>query len=173
MIQSLTIEGFKSLEKITLNLSNLNLFIGTNASGKSNFFDALRVLQGIAYGFTIDEIFNGKPKNATSEVWDSIRGGSSKAAFTPRGHSTSEGQNIQFSVTIKLPNDPGNEIQYSISISAERGWVIREKLQVTGSLIFEAHPSFSLYHPKKVSYYKPNQETPENLQLETDRSVLH
>jgi len=51
MIQSLTIEGFKSLEKITLNLSNLNLFIGTNASGKSNFFDALRVLQGIAYGF--------------------------------------------------------------------------------------------------------------------------
>jgi len=173
MIQSLTIEGFKSLEKITLNLSNLNLFIGTNASGKSNFFDALRVLQGIAYGFTIDEIFNGKPKNATSEVWDSIRGGSSKAAFTPRGHSTSERQTIQFSVTIKLPNDPGNEIQYSISISAERGWVIREKLQVTGSLIFEAHPSSSLYHPKKVSYYKLNQETPENLQLETDRSVLH
>lgn len=78
MIKSLTIKGFKSLEKITLNLSNLNLFVGTNASGKSNFFDGLRVLQGIGYGFTIDEIFNGKPKSATSEVWDAIRGGSSK-----------------------------------------------------------------------------------------------
>lgn len=31
-------------------------------SGKSNFFDALRMLQGIGHGFSINEIFNGKPK---------------------------------------------------------------------------------------------------------------
>ena len=175
MIQSLTIEGFKSLEKITLNLSNLNLFIGTNASGKSNFFDALRVLQGIGYGFTIDEIFNGKPKNATSEVWDSIRGGSSKAAFTPRGHSTSEEKTIQFSVIIKSPDDPGNAIQYSISISAERGCVCSEKLQVNDSPIFDSNPiSNSPNSPViKFRYYDNKQGRNLHLQFEKSRSVLH
>lgn len=176
MIQSLTIEGFKSLEKITLNLSNLNLFIGTNASGKSNFFDALRVLQGIAYGFTIDEIFNGKPKNATSEVWDSIRGGSSKVTFTPRGHSTSEEKTIQFLVTIKLRNYPAvKEIQYSVSISAERGCVRSENLQVNGSPIFDFEPISN--HPNspfiEVRYFKNKRGRQPHLKFEKSRSVLH
>ena len=64
MITHIEIEGFKSFQKVSLDLGALNIFVGTNASGKSNFFDALRVLQGIGYGYTIDEIFNGKPKSA-------------------------------------------------------------------------------------------------------------
>ena len=48
MITEIEIENFKSFEKVHLKLGGLNLFIGANASGKSNFFDALRVLQGIA-----------------------------------------------------------------------------------------------------------------------------
>ena len=68
MITEIEIENFKSFDKVRLKLGGFNLFIGANASGKSNFFDALRVLQGIAYGFTVDEIFNGKPKGAGSEV---------------------------------------------------------------------------------------------------------
>ena len=47
MIERIVIENFKSFKKVDLKLGRLNLFIGTNASGKSNFFDALRVLQGI------------------------------------------------------------------------------------------------------------------------------
>lgn len=175
MIKSLTIEGFKSLEKVNLKLGNLNLFIGTNASGKSNFFDALRVLQGIAYGFTIDEIFNGKPKSATSEVWESIRGGSSYASFTSRGHSPSEGQTIQFSVTIKSPDQTGIEFEYSISISAERGCVRSEKLQVNGSPIFDSEP---IPNPPnnpiiEVRYYNSKQGRQPHLQFEKSRSVLH
>jgi predicted ATPase len=81
VIKEIEIEGFKSLMKVHLELGGLNLFIGANASGKSNFFDALRVLQGIGYGFTIEEVFNGKPKGAGSEVWEGIRGGLSRAAF--------------------------------------------------------------------------------------------
>ena len=50
MITEIEIEGFKSLEKVRLKLGKLNLFVGANASGKSNFFDALRVLQGIGNG---------------------------------------------------------------------------------------------------------------------------
>ena len=81
MIKEIEIEGFKSLEKVRLELGGLNLFIGANASGKSNFFDALRMLQGIGYGFTVDEIFNGKPKGAGNEAWEPIRGGSTRAPF--------------------------------------------------------------------------------------------
>ena len=70
-------------DRVDLSLGRLNLFIGTNASGKSNFLDALRVLQGIGSGFTISEIFDGKPPSATREMWEGIRGGSSKACENP------------------------------------------------------------------------------------------
>ena len=79
MIDRIVVENFKSLRRVDLKLGRMNLLIGANASGKSNFLDALRVLQGIGAGFTISEILDGKPKSATSEVWDGIRGGSSRA----------------------------------------------------------------------------------------------
>ena len=83
MIERIVIENFKSLRQVDLKLGRMNIFIGSNASGKSNFFDALRVLQGIGNGFTIREILDGKPRSATSEVWEGIRGGSAKACFLP------------------------------------------------------------------------------------------
>jgi len=83
---------------VELELGSMNLFIGANASGKSNFFDALRVLQGIGYGFTIGEILDGKPKSANSDVWDPIRGGSARAAFA-NGVSADE---IRFEVSLDL-----------------------------------------------------------------------
>ena len=81
MIERIVIENFKSLRKVDLALGRVNLFIGTNASGKSNFLEALRVLEGIGNGFSINQILNGKPKGATSEVWEGIRGGGAHACF--------------------------------------------------------------------------------------------
>jgi predicted ATPase len=93
MIDHIEIENFKSLQKVSLDLGPLNIFVGTNASGKTNFLEALRVLQGIGYGFTADEIFNGKPKGANSEVWEGVRGGSNYAETFGR-----TGGNIDFRV---------------------------------------------------------------------------
>lgn len=81
MISELKIRNFKSLESVDLKLGHLNLLVGANASGKSNFLDALRFLQGVGNGFTIDEILDGKPSSATSLRWDGIRGGSTLATF--------------------------------------------------------------------------------------------
>ncbi|MBL8178884.1 MAG: AAA family ATPase [Bryobacterales bacterium] len=86
MIESIHIQGFKSLRDVKLRLGALNLFVGANASGKSNFFDALRVLQGLAYGFTIDEVLNGKPRSATGETWDAVRGTGSGGMVAGRTH---------------------------------------------------------------------------------------
>ena len=48
MIEQIAIQNFKSFKDVSLKLGPMNIFIGANASGKSNFFDALRVLQGLS-----------------------------------------------------------------------------------------------------------------------------
>lgn len=85
MIDRIVIENFKSLRRVELSLGRVNLFIGANASGKSNFLDALRVLQGLGNGFTVSEILDGKPRGATNEVWPGIRGGSARTCFAGNG----------------------------------------------------------------------------------------
>ena len=126
MITEIEIEGFKSLEKVHLKLGGLNLFIGANASGKSNFLEALRVLQGIGYGFTIDEIFNGKPKGAGSEIWTGIRGGSSRARWKGKNNSILT-DSISFRVSFRGEDEP---VLYSIEISPDYGAIVSEELRL-------------------------------------------
>lgn len=91
MIDRIVVENFKSLRRVDLRLGRMNLFVGANASGKSNFLDLLRVLQGIGNGFTISEILDGKPRSATSAVWGGIRGGSGRACFVGAGKDRRNG----------------------------------------------------------------------------------
>ena len=102
MISELKIRNFKSLESVDLKLGHFNLLVGANASGKSNFLDALRFLQGVGNGFTISEILDGKPPTATSFKWDGIRGGSKAAAF--RQMDGSPANIIEFEVMIPETN---------------------------------------------------------------------
>ncbi len=131
MISKISIKGFKSLRDVSLELGKLNIFIGANASGKSNFFDALRVLQGIGYGFTVDEIFNGKPKGAASEVWEGIRGGSAMAGFRP-----STGAyliQMESALTVKAFEDP---LLYDIEV-VPAGHILTERLCWRGQKVFD------------------------------------
>lgn len=50
IIDSIEIKGFKSIREQTLNLGQLNIFIGTNGAGKSNFLEALAMLSASAEG---------------------------------------------------------------------------------------------------------------------------
>ena len=81
MISELKIRNFKSLESVDLKLGHFNLLVGANASGKSNFLDALRFLQGVGSGLSLDETLNGTPSASTNIRWAGIRGGSSFVAF--------------------------------------------------------------------------------------------
>jgi energy-coupling factor transporter ATP-binding protein EcfA2 len=123
MITEIQIEGFKNLEKVKLTLGRLNLFVGTNASGKSNFLDALRLLQGIGYGFTVNEILNGKPKSAKSEVWEGIRGGSGYATFRKINQSS----NYPIFFAVKLIVDT-HTFLYEIRLDVDAGTVFYESL---------------------------------------------
>ena len=58
MITHIEIDGFKSFQKVSLDLGALNIFVGTNASGKSNFFTGLKlrklvIIPQLALGTTV------------------------------------------------------------------------------------------------------------------------
>lgn len=55
MIRSLTIQRFKSLVQLELELGRINVFVGANGSGKSNLLEAVGVLGAAAYGVVDDE----------------------------------------------------------------------------------------------------------------------
>jgi len=128
VIDRIVVENFKSLRKVDLSLGRLNLFIGTNASGKSNFLDALRVLQGIGSGFTVSEILDGKPPSAVREVWEGIRGGSSNACFV----GTDE---VTITAYGTLADESRQNWEYMIAFSPADGCVNRERFQV-GDIVY-------------------------------------
>src|SRR5436305_9728569 len=55
MITRLTVKSFKSLESVTVELGQVNVFIGANGSGKSNLLEAIGVLSAAADGKVNDQ----------------------------------------------------------------------------------------------------------------------
>ncbi|MCP4699690.1 MAG: AAA family ATPase [Gammaproteobacteria bacterium] len=55
MIKTLTIQAFKSLEDVSIDLGQINVFIGANGSGKSNLLEAVGVLSAAAEGKVTDQ----------------------------------------------------------------------------------------------------------------------
>ena len=173
MITRIEIENFKSLQKVDLALGNLNLFVGTNASGKSNFFDALRFLQGVGYGFTIDEILNGKPKSAGSEVWQAIRGGSARVGFASR-QATDGVQDPVVAFTVHM-TIAGRKYRYSIGIAPGNGSVRNESLSVDEKSIFDSSQvtNESGSPVLTVRYYPGQRGRQPHLDFQKSRPVLH
>jgi predicted ATPase len=170
MIEHIVIENFKSFRRVELKLGRLNLFVGTNASGKSNLFDALRILQGIGNGFTLLEILDGKPRSATSEVWEAIRGGSARAAFT-----TAPGQDrLVFEVAGRFEPENGKRWSYRIEFLAREGRLCQEKLSLDGSDIFDSSPiqNNPLDPVFEVRYYGGKKGRQPHLKFEKSRPVL-
>jgi predicted ATPase len=175
VIHNIQIENFKSLRRLDLRLGALNLFIGTNSSGKSNFLDALRLLQGIGYGFTLDEILNGKPRSASSEVWDPIRGGSAKATYSglpPEGEAEPEERIVSF----RVKTQPARQqtLTYRIDFSARRGALHQETLSVPGGPIYDSSDLHNLRDVPffEVRYYPGQRGRQPHLAFEKNRPIL-
>ena len=118
MISELKIRNFKSLESVDLKLGHFNLLVGANASGKSNFLDALHFLQGVGSGLSIDGILTGMPASPISLKWDGIRGGSRYVAF--RRPDDSQAEKVEFQVGFsgeELQADLGGELTYRLAFS--------------------------------------------------------
>lgn len=59
MITRVEVDGFKSLRSFALDLEPLTAVVGANGTGKSNLFDALRLLSRLA-GMTVSEAFKSE-----------------------------------------------------------------------------------------------------------------
>ena len=58
MLKRIKVQGYKSLVDLELNLKPLSVLVGPNASGKSNFLDALQLLSRMATCQTLEESFD-------------------------------------------------------------------------------------------------------------------
>ncbi len=65
MIKNIKINGYKTFNKFSLQLTDLNVLFGPNAAGKSNFLDALQLISRIVGSKTLKDAFDppyrGKP----------------------------------------------------------------------------------------------------------------
>ena len=148
MIERIVIENFKSLRSVDLTLGRVNLFIGTNASGKSNFLEALRVLEGIGNGFTIGEILNGKPRNATNEIWAGIRGGSKYACFSdPVGKDE-----VTIAAFGGLEGSHPMKWEYRITFSSNKEEIIDEIIHMKDG--FDSSREFNYSRKNNIKIYE-------------------
>ena len=173
MLEQITIERFKSLAHVDLSVGQLNLFVGTNASGKSNLFDALRVLQGVGYGLTVSEIFDGKPKSAASVVWDCIRGGSKEAVLrlpVPRRGPNPQKNTCRFA--LRFTTDEA-EYVYEIGLNPLIGAVRHESLSVNGKPIFSTEKTSEQHPTLTARVHKGEAGQPPRRDFEKQRSILH
>jgi predicted ATPase len=85
MLTKLRLKNFKNFKDAELHLGGFTVLLGTNAAGKSNICDALRLLYGLAAGYSVAEIFGGRYENGNLQ-WKGLRGWLSEIAF--QGEST-------------------------------------------------------------------------------------
>ena len=58
MLKRIKIQGYKSLVDLEVNFEHLAVLVGPNASGKSNFLDALHLLSRVATSQTLKGAFD-------------------------------------------------------------------------------------------------------------------
>ena len=178
MIDRISIENFKSLRRVDLKLGRMNLFIGANASGKSNFLDALRVLQGIGNGFTISEILDGKPKSATNATWEGVRGGSGYVSF-----SRIEGnEEVSFDVRGRWDSPiPWEQTSFQetwpiwaleISFRPTGGKITRECFSLEGQTIYRFSPETDSDQFANYQYQSGNSRTSRSFEIDNRRPAL-
>lgn len=86
MLKRVKIQGYKSLADVEINLQPLSVLFGPNASGKSNFLDALQLLSRIATSSKLKDAFyypyRGTPLESFTFGNDGIQGLLAKDSIT-------------------------------------------------------------------------------------------
>lgn len=103
MLERLRLVDFKSFADATVPLAPLTFLVGENASGKSNFLEAIRFLQMLDSDLGISETLEGERRGTPAGRWPGIRGGSREAALAGRSRFS-----IESSWLAPAPDDQGD-----------------------------------------------------------------
>jgi predicted ATPase len=115
MLTSIKLTNFKSFQHAEAPLGPFTLIVGTNASGKSNLRDALRVLHGIGLRQSLAEVFGDVYGHGGLLLWRGIRGGTGESSFQGSGAF-----GIEASVLVaEGPRMPSEELRYGLVVDVE------------------------------------------------------
>jgi predicted ATPase len=120
MLKKLRLTDFKSFVDEEVELAPLTLLVGANASGKSNFLDAIRFLHGLSLDLQLPEVLNGE-EQIRPDRWSGIRGRTEEASRFG-----------QKAFTIGSFWDTSQSAEFPKSL-ADRGWLIRHQISCLGS----------------------------------------
>jgi predicted ATPase len=142
MLQHLCLTSFKSFRRAEAPMGPLTLIVGTNASGKSNVREALRVLHGVGLGFSLADILGEKYGPGGILQWRGIRGGSGEAGF--------EGAK-RLGITVRVLGPAQDALfasaTWTYALEVELGGatpgprVITESLYTEDALVFDSDPA--------------------------------
>lgn len=128
--------NFKSFVDSAFELSPLTLVLGSNAAGKSNFFDALRFLRYMGAEVSIRDAIEGHTgATPTEEPILGIRGGRQELPHFRSGSTVAE-------VFVDIATQRG-EIHYQIAVDVATFRVVMEELRADfhpGPYVFSTHP---------------------------------
>lgn len=122
MIKRIRIQGFKSLEDVTVELGPINVLIGKSGAGKSNFVQAIRWLRNL---LTTEDSHNFLVQSRNGNILQFSRNQKSRS--------------LSFEVTCTAP-DYSKELRYEIDIQfLDAGFkVVSESLSVSDTIIFSS-----------------------------------
>jgi len=158
MLQNIKIEGYKSIKKMDLKLSPINILIGSNGVGKSNFISFFKLvnniyeqrLQQYSLKSGVDNLLHYGRKN-TNEI---------------KGYLDFGNNAYEFNL---LPTDEGaffigredsilnNQTQYNKTFYSEniRESVIKERSRIRDNYLSEHLESYKIYHFHDTSSSAP------------------
>lgn len=136
MLSRIKIKNFKSFVEAEIRLRPLTVMIGANASGKTNFIEALGLLGWMA---------KGRP---LSQVYSAVRDGELRLRGWPRVTQYGNDRPVGFEVDIDVGADTYPRLE--LEFSAQTGLIERERFTVPG----EASPVYELASENRVRFSK-------------------
>lgn len=110
MITEIRLQNWKSFSDAKLYIDPLTIIIGTNASGKSNIFDALKMLSALSTPVDINDIV----KDVRGGAEGIIRCGEQQCSLTINMETNKKTEQLEYHVTLSLDK------QKNIFIKAEK-----------------------------------------------------
>lgn len=152
MLKRIKIQGYKSLVDIELYLQPLSVLVGSNASGKSNFLDALQLLSRIATCQALEDAFDppyrGHPLESFTFGKDGIKSLLEKDSVSfsievdvelPQAVMDSVNLHIQ-----KIRETSKRETQSKVNLDSTKSLPVRERF-LRYRIGIEMHPKLGIF----------------------------
>jgi predicted ATPase len=126
MLKRIKIQGYKSLVDVEVHLQPLTVLFGPNASGKSNFLDALQLLSKLATSEKIKDAFNPPYRGTPLESFTFGSGGiqsliaQDRVSFSIEGHIELSQTTIDYVNAIFQTNATNTQDHTQVNVTDEK-----------------------------------------------------